>query len=414
MPQLLSRRSFAAAFAIGLAATPAAAQQRAEVIHWWTSGGESAAVKVFADQFDKAGGAWVDNAIANGVNARAAAINRTVAGDPPTAMQFNTGKQFDELVENNLLADVDSVAKAQNWKAVIPPAILDAVIRNGHAYAAPVDIHGQNWVFYSNAALAKAGAQPPTNWNDLFSVLDKLKAAGLIPLAFGDQSNWERNMFNAVMVGKGGGDLFVAFWGKRDVNAVRSPAFREVAETYRRLKGYVDPGSPGRNWNDATTLVIQGKAGMQIMGDWAKGEFSAAGQTAGKEYGCTVLSDHGTAYVMGGDVFAFPKQKNDAATKAQTLLATTMLEPATQIAFSQKKGSIPVRLDVDVSSLDTCAQKAVGWLHDKNAQVPANELLSPPALTGAVQDIISQYWNDSSMTTDAFIAKVADTLSQPL
>jgi glucose/mannose transport system substrate-binding protein len=413
MPKLLSRQSLAAAVALSVAAAPAAAQ-RAEVIHWWTSGGESAAVKVFADQFDKAGGVWVDNAIANGANARAAAINRTVAGDPPTAMQFNTGKQFDELVENNLLADVDSVAKAQNWKGVIPPAILEAVTRKGHEYAVPVNIHGQNWVFYSNAALAKAGAQPPTNWNDLFPVLDQLKAAGLIPLAFGDQANWERNMFNAVMVGKGGRDLFVSFWGKRDVNAVKSQAFRDVAETYRRLKGYVDPGSPGRNWNDATTLLIQGKAGMQIMGDWAKGEFTAANQTAGKEYGCTVLSDHGTSYVMGGDVFAFPKQKSPDAAKAQILLATVMLEPATQIAFAQKKGSIPVRQDLDVSSLDTCAQKAVNWLHDENAQVPANELLSPPALTGAVQDVIAQYWNDSSMTTDAFIAKVADALSQPL
>ena len=44
---------------------PAHAQEiKAEVIHWWTSGGESAAVKVFADQFTKAGGTWVDTAIA--------------------------------------------------------------------------------------------------------------------------------------------------------------------------------------------------------------------------------------------------------------------------------------------------------------------------------------------------------------
>ena len=74
------------------------------MIHWWTSGGESAAVKVFAEQFTKAGGTWMDTAIAGGANARTAAINRTVGGTPPTAMQFNTGKQFDELVENDLLA----------------------------------------------------------------------------------------------------------------------------------------------------------------------------------------------------------------------------------------------------------------------------------------------------------------------
>ena len=185
-----------------------------------------------------------------------------------------------------------------------------------------------------------------------------------------------------------------------------------MAETYKRLRGYVDPGSPGRNWNDATSLVIQGKAGMQFMGDWAKGEFTAAGLTPGKDYGCTVLGDHGIAYVMGGDVFAFPVLKDPAKTKAQQLLARVLLEPATQIEFAQKKGSIPVRLDVDTSSLDVCARKASGWIADKNAQVPANEMLSPPALTGAIEDVISQYWNDAAMTTDAFVGKVASTLSQ--
>lgn len=128
-----------------LAAPASAEELRAEVIHWWTSGGESAAVRVFADHFRAAGGTWVDTAIAGGANARAAAINRTVAGDPPTAMQFNTGKQFDDLVENELLADVD--AEAQNWNAILPASFVQAVTRNGHAYAVPVNIHGQNWLF---------------------------------------------------------------------------------------------------------------------------------------------------------------------------------------------------------------------------------------------------------------------------
>jgi glucose/mannose transport system substrate-binding protein len=159
-------------------------------------------------------------------------------------------------------------------------------------------------------------------------------------------------------------------------------------------------------------LVIQGKAGMQIMGDWAKGEFAAAGQTAGKEFDCTILSNEG-GYVMGGDVFAFPKSKDPAQQKAQLVLAKVMLDPETQIRFSQKKGSIPARLDLDMSSLDACAQKAVKLLADKNHQVAAQELLSPPALTGAMEDLISQFWNTPSTTADAFAAKVADLLKQP-
>jgi glucose/mannose transport system substrate-binding protein len=390
-----------------------AQQPRAEVIHWWTSTSESAAVKVFADAYRAAGGIWVDNAIAGGPNARTAAINRTVGGDPPTAMQFNTGKQFDDLVSNDLLANLDPVAARQNWKAILPPSFLQAVTRDGHVYAEPVNIHGQNWLFYSTPALQKAGAQPPTNWENLFTTLDKLKAAGLVPLAFSGQKGWERNLFNNVLVGEGGRNMFVAFWGKRDVSVVKGTAFRQVAETFKRLHNYVDAGSPGRNWNDATNMVIQGKAGMQFMGDWAKGEFTAAGQTPGNQYGCTVLSDHGTAYVMGGDVFAFPRQNGSKdLTKSQLLLADILLDPKVQLAFAEKKGSIPVRMDVSTSSLDVCAQKAAQWIKDPEAQVPANEMLSPPDLTGAVEDVISEYWNNSSMTADTFVNRVVATFRQ--
>ena len=127
--------------------------------------------------------------------------------------------------------------------------------------------------------------------------------------------------------------------------------------------------APGRNWNDATSLVIQGKAGMQIMGDWAKGEFIAAGQTAGKEYGCTVLSTGQRRLCDGRRRVRIPEDRRIPATDqgADDAGQACMLEPETQIAFTQKKGSIPVRLDVDVSSLDVCAQKAVKLIADKNA-----------------------------------------------
>jgi len=400
----------ATALALIWSAGANAQDMKAEVIHWWTSGGESAAVKVLADEFTKSGGAWIDNAIAGGVSARAVAINRTIGGNPPTAMQFNTGKQFDELVEGNLLSDVDVVAKDNKWRTFMPEAIVKATTRNGKMYAVPINIHGQNWLFYNKTVLEKVGAAEPTNWTDVFTVLDKVKAAGLIPLAFGGVKVWERNLFNAVLVGQGGAAMFEGIYGRRDAALAASAEFKAVAGTYARLRGYVDPGSPGRNWNDATTLVIQGKAAMQVMGDWAKGEFVAAGQTAGKEYGCTVLSDKGTGYVMGGDVFAFPKLKDPAQVKAQLALARILLEPDAQIKFAQKKGSIPVRLDLDASSLDVCAQKAMKWLADKSQQVPAQEMLAPPALTGAIEDAISQYWNTPAMTPDAFAMKVAGIL----
>ncbi|MBI1773885.1 MAG: carbohydrate ABC transporter substrate-binding protein [Proteobacteria bacterium] len=401
----------AIAFTLLAAAGAKAAELKAEVIHWWTSGGESAAVKVFADQFTKAGGVWVDTAIAGGANARTAAINRVVGGKPPTAMQFNTGKQFDDLVANDMLADLEAYAKEGNWRGIMPASFVEAATRNGKFYAVPVNIHGQNWLWYNKSVMEKAGVTPPTNFDDLFAALDKLKAAGVVPLAFGGQKNWERALFSYTLVGKGGQKLYDSVYGKRDSAAINSPGFREVADTYARLRGYVDSGSPGRNWNDATTMVIAGKAAMQFMGDWAKGEFTAAGLTPGKEYGCTVL---GQGYMIGGDVFAMAKTKDPDQIAAQKLLAKVLVDPETQLKFAEKKGSVPVRLDLNVSSLDACAQISMKMAADPARQTPAMELLTPASVTGALEDVISEYWNTPSMKSEAFIAKFAQTLKESM
>lgn len=413
----MSVRIRAAAFGVLAALVPVvsanAEEMKAEVIHWWTSGGESAAVRVFAERFEAAGGTWVDTAIAGGANARTAAVNRVVAGNPPTAMQFNTGKQFDDLIANELLNDVDAAAAEGDWRRLMPPVLIEASTRGGKMYAVPVSIHGQNWLWYNAEALRKAGAEPPTDWDDIFVTLDKLKAAGVIPLALGGQKTWERQLFNVVLLGKGGRDLYVDIYTKRDPALVDTPQFRAVAETYGRLRGYVDQGSPGRSWNDTTRLVITGEAGMQVMGDWAKGEFTAAGMVPGKDYGCVVPSSDGS-FMIGGDVFVFAKTDDPAQIKAQQALAKVLVEPETQIEFSLKKGSVPVRPDVDTSRLDTCAQKAMRWLADPEGQVANVEILAPPALNGALEDVISAYWNTPGETVDEFVQHFRETLQAPL
>ena len=389
--------------------TGALAQQKAEVLHWWTSAGESAAVKVFADQFTKAGGTWVDNAIAGGANARTAGINRMVGGNPPTMMQFNTGKQFDELVSNNLVRDVDKQAQAGKWREIMPKPIVDAVVREGKFYAVPVNIHGQNWMFYNTKIFTDAGLAPPKTFPELIETGEKLKAKGIIPIALGGQPTWEHNLFRAVVVGHGGAEMFRKLYGARDQKAMKDPKFKETVEVFGKLRGLVDPGSPGRNWNDATSLVITNKAAMHFNGDWAKGEFIAAGQTPGKEYGCTIVGQE-PKLVIGGDVFVFPVTKDKAQLATQDKLIEVLVDPTSQIEFNKKKGSIPVRMDVDVSSMDACAQKSHTVLADPANQVEAMELLSTPNFSGAIQDAVTQFWNTPSMSADTFVEKVVNAM----
>ncbi|MEM7044816.1 MAG: ABC transporter substrate-binding protein [Pseudomonadota bacterium] len=379
-----------------------AQDMKAEVLHWWTSGGESAAIKVFADAFAEAGGEWIDTAIAGGENARAAGVNRIVGGEPPTAMQFNTGKQFDELVEAGVLRDLDDVAAEGQWRENLPPVITGAIERNGKIFATPVNIHGENWFWYNNQVLADAGVEPPTTFAELIAAGPALKEAGVIPLALGGQAWQERLTFLTVLLAEGGPDLYKAVLGDNDTEAAQSDGYRTAAETFATLRDLVDEGSPGRNWNDATSMVITGKAAVQVMGDWAKGEFIAAGMTPGEEYGCSVINaDNG--YIIGGDVFVFPTVDDEAHQKGQDTLARQMMSQETQVSFNEKKGSVPVLLNVDVSAMDACAQQGMAILQDESKQIPSVNFLATPDLTGAVTDVVTEFWNDPDMSVDTFI-----------
>jgi glucose/mannose transport system substrate-binding protein len=389
-------RHSALAMAVALLSNLAAAQAgpRAEVIHWWTSGGESAAVKTLADAYRAQGGVWVDMAVALGEQARAVAINRMVGGNPPTAAQFNTSKQFLDIVDQGMLNNLDDVAARDGWDKFLPETVLNVVKVKGHYYAVPVNIHMPGWIWYSKAAFHKAGiAAEPRTLDELFAALDKLKAAGLVPLAHGGQAWQDNTVFTAVLTNQGGRELYLKVLRDRDRNAIMSEAFKNVLLSFKRLQGYVDKASPGRNWNDATAMLISGKAGVQIMGDWAKGEFSLAGQVAGKDYGCIAGFGANSPYIIQGDVLVFPKTDKPDAMKAQKLLASVVTTPAVQVAFSMKKGSIPIRTDVDASRMDVCAQQGINIMKDKSRHLGNGEIYLTPDQNGALADILTAYWN---------------------
>jgi glucose/mannose transport system substrate-binding protein len=382
------------AITLALAATAQAAGPKAEVIHWWTSGGESAAVKKFSEAYNATGGVWVDTAVALGEQARSVAINRIVGGNPPTMAQFNTSKQFLDIVDQGMLNNVDEVALRDGWDKVLPETVLKVIKVKGHFYAAPVNIHMPTWFWYSKAAFKKAGiATEPKTMDELFVALDKLKAAGLIALAHGGQPWQENTVFTAVLANVGGTELYLKVMRDRDPKAIQGEDFKKVLLAYKRLQTYVDKGSPGRNWNDATALLITGKAGVQIMGDWAKGEFTAAKQLPGRDYGCIAGFGAKSPYIIQGDVFVFPKTSNAEQIKAQKVLAGIMLNPVTQVEFSKQKGSIPARTDVDASSMDICAQQGLAIMKDKSRHLGNGEIYLNPDQNGSLADILTAYWN---------------------
>ncbi|QJE03508.1 carbohydrate ABC transporter substrate-binding protein [Massilia forsythiae] len=410
------RRRAAHGLALMLAAAPALAAgahqaaPRAEVIHWWTSGGESAAVRQVAQAYRAAGGEWVDTAIAGGDQARAVTLNRIIGGNPPTAAQFNTSKQFLDIIEENLLNDVDAVARRDGWDRLLPEPILGVIRVGGHYYAAPLNIHMQTWLWYSKAAFARAGVKAePRSVDELFAVLDRLKAAGLVALAHGGQPWQENILFSMILSNLGGRDLYLRVVRDRDQAAIRSGDFRRVLLAYKRLRDYVDPAAPGRNWNDATALLITGRAGIQITGDWAKGEFTAAGMLPGRDFGCLPGLSAASPYLVQGDVLVFPRTDDPATVRAQQLVARVAGDPGVQLAFNRLKGSLPARLDADVSGLDACARAGMAILRERGRALGVTEVYLTPDQNGALQDVLTAYWN-TDMPVERAQSSIASAL----
>jgi glucose/mannose transport system substrate-binding protein len=381
----------------------------ANVIHSWTSGGEAAAVKVLAEEFNSRGGRWIDTAIAGLDNADAVAISRIIARDPPTAKMFVAGPLIANLIDKGLLNNIDDTYARSDARAHTPLAITQAITIDGHVYAAPLDVHG-HWIYYSMSVLRKAGiSQLPETWDAFFADMDKIKAAGFIPIAWGGQSWQEFKVFDAVLLTQLGLSNYVKVYRDKELTVLRSPEFRSASEIFARMRMYVDPGAMGRNWNDTTALVIAGKAGVQFVGDWATAEFMQAQQVPGRDFKCAASPGLNSTTIVA-DTFVFPKTGKTTQDRAQGLLAMTILDPSVEVRFSQKKGSIPARTDVDSADLDHCAQQGVA-LMAAGRVAPDHTMVMSPDLVGTLGDVITEFWSDPRVTVSQFIDQFAETLS---
>ncbi|WP_428688602.1 ABC transporter substrate-binding protein [Roseibium sp.] len=395
-----------------LCAATAANATDLEVTHWWTSGGEAAAVAEFAKAFDATGNKWVDGAIAgSGGTARPIMISRITGGDPMGATQFNHGRQAEELVEAGLMRDLTDIAKAENWAEVVrPSSLLDSCTLDGRIYCVPVNIHSQQWLWLNNSVFEKAGIPVPSNWDEFAAAAPKLEEAGIVPLAMGQQP-WQTTLaFQVLMVALAGPDAYTKVFGDKDTGLAGGPEITKVFQAAATARDMAK-NSNVQNWNDATNMVITGKAAGQIMGDWAQGEFQVANQVAGKDYTCLPGLGVNEVIMTGGDAFYFPRVDDAAITEAQGVLAKVMLSPETQVAFNLKKGSLPVRGDVDLNAANDCMKKGLDILAKGNIIQTPDQLMSADSVS-LVNDLFVEFFNTPDMSAEDAQARFVSIIEE--
>ncbi len=385
----------------------AAVAGEVEVLHYWTSGGEAKSAAELKKIMSAKGNTWKDFAVAGGGgdNAMTVLKSRVVSGNPPSAAQIK-GPAIQEWAQEGVLANLDSVAKTEKWDSVLPQVVANVMKYKGSYVAAPVNVHRVNWVWANPDVLKKSGvASMPTNYDEFFVAAEKIKKAGFIAVAHGGQNWQDFTTFESVVLGVGGAKFYQEALVKLDPKALNSATMKKSLETFRKIKGYTDAASPGRDWNLATAMVMQGKAGFQFMGDWAKGEFVAAGKKPGKDFLCAAAPGTATSFTFNVDSFAMFKLKDAGAQKAQGDLAAAIMSPEFQEVFNLNKGSIPVRLNMSMAKFDDCAKLSSKDFVDTaktGGLVPsvAHGMAISPATEGAIKDLVSQFWNDDKISVD--------------
>src|ERR1700677_4903520 len=380
-----------------------------QMLHWWTSGGEAAALNVLKQDLAKEGYAWKDVPVAGGggEGAMTALKAMVAAGNPPTASQI-LGYYAIDYAEAGKLGDVSSLAKKEDWAKVVPQALQKFTTTDGKWDAVPVNIHSVNWIWLNKAAMEKIHGTEPKNFDDFVALLDKAKASGIIPLALGGQPWQEATLFDSVVASTGGIEFYKKAFVDLDPAALKSDTMKKAFDNLAKLKAYTDPNFAGRDWNLATAMVIKGDALVQVMGDWAKGEFVSAKKTAGEDFLCYRFPGTQGSVIYNSDMFGMFNVPADRRA-AQVALAEATMSPSFQSAFNVIKGSVPARTDVPNTAFDACAKKGIADLKAADGGGTLVGSLSegygaPPAIASAYVDVVTKFFHGEIKTSDSAVA----------
>jgi glucose/mannose transport system substrate-binding protein len=377
-----------------------------EIFSWWTTGGEEAGLlKLFELYRQQNPNVQVINAtVAGGAGfeAKPALKTRMLGGDPPESFQVHMGRELIHTwVVPGYMEPLTDLYKQEGWEQAFPAGVLDMLRHEGNYYSVPVNIHRANVLWYNKALFERHGWTPPGTFDEFFALAEKMKGAGITPLALGDVGIWATtHLFEVVLVGALGADAYKGLWtGKTDWNG---PEVKQALEIMARVLQHVNPDHSALSWDKANDLVIQGKAGMTIMGDWVDADNLAKGF---KDSGWAPPPGTRGIFVALSDTFGLPK----GAPNREQAIAWLRLagSKAGQEAFNPLKGSICARGDCNPELFGAYLRSAMqDWARDTIVPSLAHGAAAPESWVALIHDVMTFFVKDRDVArAQAALAK---------
>jgi glucose/mannose transport system substrate-binding protein len=336
-----------------------------EIFSWW-AGDEGPALQALIDLYSaEHPNVNVINATVtggSGVNAKAVLKTRMLGGDAPDSFQVHAGQELiGTWVRADRMEDLTSLFQQEGWMNVFPSGLIKLLSTDAGIWSVPVNIHRSNVMWYIPANLEKWGVEAPKTWDDFLAIAPALKAQGITPLALAE--NWTVNhLWESVALAVLGPDKWQALWD--GTLSFTSPEAVAVWKTFGKILEYTNNDAASLSWQQATDMVVSGKAAFNVMGDWAAGYMSTTlGLTPGTDYAWSPSPGTQGIFMMLSDSFGLPKGAPDRDNAIAWLELLGSKEGSD--AFNPLKGSISARTDSDLSLYNAYSQSAaMDWQND--------------------------------------------------
>ncbi|KAB8141758.1 extracellular solute-binding protein [Chloroflexia bacterium SDU3-3] len=342
------------------------------------------------------------------------------SGNPPDIFQTWGGGTLQQYAEAGLVQDLTEALKQDGWGDSFQAAPLSIFGSDGKFYGVPWRV-GMIGFWYNKDLFQKANiAATPTTWAEFLEVVKQLKAAGITPIALGGKDKWPGAFYwEYLAVRLGGKDAFDKAYSRQ--GSFSDPVFVDAG---KRLKELVDlqpfqEGFLGDGFTESATLSGNGKAAMELMGQWEPGSAADSAEDKDAYYKSlgwfpfpSVEGGKGDAsdVLGGGDGFAIGK--NAAPEAIEFVRWLTSVENQTKMAAANiavppvVKGAETAMTDPLLKQVQQATANA------KYFQLYYDQYM-PPAVGQTINDATQTIFAGSATPEDA-AAQIEATAAQEL